>query len=50
MEKYLNKQFNGMIKREKEGLAYKNLGKLKEDKMTLDQIVQQGFAYTDDGQ
>ena len=40
MERYLNKQFKGMVKREEESLAYKNLGKLKGEKKTLEQVVQ----------
>ena len=46
MEKFLNKQFQGMVKREETKLAYKNLGKLRDDQQKLDQVVNQDFAYT----
>ena len=36
MEKFLKKQYKGMMKREEANLAEYNLGKIKEQKKTLD--------------
>lgn len=45
MAKFLEKQYFAMLKREKQKLVEYNLGKLKEDQLTLEQVTQPGFAY-----
>lgn len=45
MAKFLEKQYIAMLKREKQKLAEYNLGKIKEDQLTLEQVTQPGFAY-----
>ena len=47
MNKYLQKQYKAMIQREEKKLAQDNLGKIKEKKKTLKDIVKPDFAYSE---
>ena len=47
MNKFLNKQFKGMLKREEQKLAEYNLGKIREERKTIDQFIKKDFAYTE---
>ena len=48
MEKFLAKQYDAMLKREEKNLAEYNLGKIKSEQLTLDQVIHQGYAYKDE--
>ena len=47
MNRFLEKQYKAMMKREEQKLAEYNLGKIKEHKKTLEQFVKPDFAYTE---
>ena len=47
MNRFLEKQYKAMMKREEQKLAEYNLGKIREHKMTLEQFVKPDFAYTE---
>jgi len=49
MTKFLERQYKGMIKREEKKIAAHNVGKIKELKLTLDNVVKPNFAYIEDG-
>lgn len=46
MAKYLEKQYVAMIKKEENNLANYNLGKNKNQKLTLAQFIKPDFAYS----
>lgn len=45
--KYLQKQFNAMVQREEAKVAQYNVGKLKDQKISLDQVIKPTFAYNE---
>ena len=45
MNKYLEKQYKAMLKKEEQKLAMDNLGKLKTQKKTIKQIIKPDYAY-----
>ena len=47
MNKYLEKQYKAMLKREEQKLAEQNLGKIREHKKTLKESIKPDFAYSE---
>ena len=45
MAKFLQKQYNAMIKREEAKVIEYNVGKIKEQKLSLDQVIKPNYAY-----
>ena len=45
MNKYLEKQYKAMVKKEEQKLAMDNLGKLKTQKKSIKQIIKPDYAY-----
>ena len=45
MNKFLDKQYKGLVKREEKKIALYNIGKIKEHRLSIEQTVKPNFAY-----